>query len=162
MASTTASKTHVAQVRAITPDTAKGAGSPAQTAAPGSGWRIDQLGTVSHGGGVIPSKGANPLPTSGQVGPAASSTGTSGSGAVYQPVASTPSNPVSNVIGMTQVNSAPGDQGGTVGGLNNALSGDVLGKLGLTVPKLLEYLAIAIAAWLAWRWMVANGNGKRR
>lgn len=54
------------------------------------------------------------------------------------------------------------DPGGTVGGFSNALSGDLLGQFGLSVPKLLELVAIALAAWLGWQYLARKAKGKGR
>jgi hypothetical protein len=51
-------------------------------------------------------------------------------------------------------------EGGTAGGFSNAMSGDLFGQLGLSLPKVFELVALALAAWLGWKYL-SRKAGKR-
>ena len=87
---------------------------------------------------------------------------TGGSGTITRYPTPTPPPVYGGGSSSTVATPAQTNQGGTVGGFNNAMSGDLLGRLGLTLPRALEILALILAGWLGWKYLSRKASGKRR
>lgn len=165
-AATTASRWPVAGTRSITPDAATTSGASfhhviAGTTAPTS----TRSGTWAQGsvyGTRVPTPLVPGIPRAPTGTGTTSGTYTGGSGTITRYPTPTPPPVYGSSGGGTIATPAQTQQGGTVGGFNNALSGDLLGRLGLTLPKALEIVALLLAGWLAWKYLARKAGGRRR
>ena len=162
MATTTASSRRVATTRAITPDMAQTthvvAGPVPGTTSTATRTAYTQSARTFYNTVMTPAQwAARPAPNFGPY--------TQASGSTTTTRTTYPNQPPVYVGGGGSTIATPAQTqqpGGSVGGFSNAMSGDLFGRLGLTLPKALEYLAIALAAWLGWKYLARKAGGKRR